>query len=181
MSFIKQYLFLVLSLLIVLSPTWAMDSDAIDSYTFRCKAKKKFRDISQQILPDDTKVYYYQDLKDIFWDALYPKAQQVFQRFFSIMFHPDFKKPPHDNEIIVNGYRCLYQKIAYARLLRDEKGISLNLGEFYQERSLNELFALPGHKNEILRLDPSAGKEIVAFPCDSCVKSAIAEYEVPNK
>ncbi len=129
-----------------------------------------FRKEAEQVFRVQANPYTYEDLKEKFIPILKPEIKDEFLKGLNILFHPKFPNPIHPNEVIINGYRCLYRKVKDANTLKEEKeeGFPLQLHALYKLLSL--------HKKVIAGLDTDLVNRISKFlPCENCVNSAKGE------
>lgn len=176
MSVFKSFIFVLCFGLILGSPSWGMEEDIISFSPAKRQVKgpDDFKEEAENMFPDTFKDYSYLEFIKNFNSMLHSDIQPIFVSYFMIIFSPSFPKPKHSNVTIVNGYRCLYRKMAYANTLSidTEK-------KDYQLTALYQLMAF--HKNAIAGLSKELGNQIPSFPCDNCLKTANTEYAIPMK
>lgn len=193
MSFIKKPISVVVSLLIVLSPAWAMEENLFDGHRAAVKGQYKneglfdghrtialgpddFQDQAKKMFPDKTKIYTYSELEIIFNPIMHLEVAKIFQDYFTIMYDPEFGKPLHSNKKIIKGYRCLYKKIAYAQTFKDAEEQKES-----QKEAIYQLLSFPSHKKGITSFNAELGNQILGFPCESCAKTAYVDFGIKTR
>ncbi|OJX11964.1 MAG: hypothetical protein BGO77_04895 [Caedibacter sp. 37-49] len=134
-----------------------------------------FKEEAKQVFPSQPNPYTYEDLKKKFSPILKREIKDEFLKGLNILFHPEFPNPTHPNEVIINGYRCLYRKVKDANTIKEEKEEQFPL----QLHALYQLLSL--HKKTIERLDAHLLNRISKFlPCENCVNTAKGELLGPE-
>ncbi len=106
-----------------------------------------------------------------FKPVLHPQVKVKFKEFGRIMFQDNFPKPSHSDMVILNGFRCLYRKVADAH--------KNSIPEEQAQLQLNGLYQLLAfHKGAIAQIDPILAAEIADFPCENCKKSTKGELGI---
>jgi hypothetical protein len=141
--------------------------DAQEFKNIKKREKKQIKALNnflgERALPLKEEPYSYEELTSIFGRRLYEPINIKFRDYFSIMCRKDFPKPFHENEFIVEGYRCLYAKMADAhRNLNIEEEVKLQLVALYA--------TLAFHKNQIAVFNKELADELPELACPSCKK-----------
>ncbi|MBS0272712.1 MAG: hypothetical protein JSR85_08755 [Proteobacteria bacterium] len=159
--------FLLFTFLIGIQPLQGMVADDSDLTRAPVTLKEsKPEDEAMSVLR--TRPLVYEALASIFEKILRPKTSVLFETYFKIMFHSDFPPPVHPDEKILNGFQCLYRKMAHARTVPDEKE-----QERLQQEALFQLMAF--HKHSISTFDQTLADKVPGFGCPSCQESARTE------
>lgn len=148
--------------------------DSIDTLqeTTKVKSKQAFpnADITLNNLKEHYNPLFSQDVSAEFW----PFIETMF------LTENEFGKKPHPQEVIAQGWRCLYVKLYMARELykSNEEKIAA-----YQLKALYQLLNL--HRRPFDEKFPELGKKIPPIPgCAACHRSAriqqTGEYKTGN-
>lgn len=139
--------------------------------------------------------YTYEELTSIFRPVLLNETAEEFKKYFSLMFNkrspeprnsdetiiegasePERKKfraPKHDNEVIIEFFRCLYRKMKNAyEIARKAEELQFDA----RKKQLEALYLVMfPHKAEIAKFDEALAAKIphFEFPCPNCLRAEL--------
>jgi hypothetical protein len=117
----------------------------------------------------------YEELYKPFEPILCPQVDVQFKKIFMIMFDEKFPPPRHSDATILNGFWCLYSRMADAHKNSEslEEKVQLQLD------ALNQTAAF--HIVSIATFNKELADQIPNFPCENCRVSAKAELGIETK